>query len=290
MSIQVNDDYPNKSQASKLTDEQLKQIAIEKYNSSQVDEVRSYNFPTEIIELPSKGILYPKGHPLKSGKIEMKYMSAKEEDILSNQSFIKNGVVLDKLFKSLIVTPCEYNDLLICDKNAVMIAARILGYGKDYPVKVKHPETGEEIEYVADLTQLKEKEIDWSLITDGVNEFEFTLPVSKCPITLKILTQAEQRKIDEELKGLAKLKRDANVSTMMKHLILKINGESDNAKIRKFVDTELLAIDSRAIRQFLKTVTPEIDLSIDVPDGDSGATFHCSLPVGLDLFWPDAKL
>jgi hypothetical protein len=90
------------------------------------------NFPTEIIELPSKGLVYPKGNPLSSGKVEMKYMTAKEEDILTNQSYIQEGTVLDKLLQSLIISKINYNDLIVGDKNALLVASRILGYGKDY--------------------------------------------------------------------------------------------------------------------------------------------------------------
>ena len=89
-------------------------------------------FPTEMVTLPSKGLLYPEESPLKKGEIEMKYMTAREEDILTNQNLIENGTVIDKLLQSLIITPINYNDLLIGDKNAVLVAARILGYGKDY--------------------------------------------------------------------------------------------------------------------------------------------------------------
>ena len=91
-----------------------------------------FKLPTETIELPSKGLLYTSDNLLSSGTIEMKYMTAKEEDILTNQSYIQSGTVLDKLLQSLIVTKISYDDLLIGDKNAIMIAARILGYGKDY--------------------------------------------------------------------------------------------------------------------------------------------------------------
>ena len=167
MSQQVNDDYPIKP----LSDKQLKDIATAKYETQATEETKVYDFPTEIVELPSKGKLYPEGHPLRSGKIEMKYMSAKEEDILTNQSFIKQGVVLDKLFKALIVTPIDYNDLLLCDKNAIMIAARVLGYGKDYEITATNPETNEDQKVTVDLTQLKELEIDWSVHKSGVNEF-----------------------------------------------------------------------------------------------------------------------
>ena len=99
-----------------------------------------FKFPTETVELPSRGLLYPEGNPLRSGKIEMKYMTAKEEDILTNQNYIKDGSVLDRLVKSLIVTKIDYNDLIVGDKNAVMVAARVLGYGADYTFKYQDEE------------------------------------------------------------------------------------------------------------------------------------------------------
>ena len=219
----------------------------------------------------------------------MKYMTAKEEDILTNQSYIKQGIVLDKLFKALIMTKVNYNDILLCDKNAIMIAARILGYGKDYTIKVTNP-AGDEIEHTIDLTDLKDKEIDWSLISEGETTFPFTLPTSKKQVKLKLLTQGEQSKIDAEVKGLAKLKKEAGLTTLLKHVIVEIDGDADKANIRKFIDTNLLAIDSRAIRTFLKQVTPEIDLSLDIPDGESGENFRSELTIGLDFFWPDSSL
>jgi len=271
-----------------MTDAQLKAVAIANINTTDTSSPTT-TYPTEIVQLPSKGKLYPEGHPLKGGTIEMKYMTAKEEDILTNQSFISNGVVLDKLFQALIVTPCDYNDLTLGDKNAIMIAARVLGYGKDYPIKVTSPTSGDEIEYTADLTKLGDKEIDWSLHT-GENSFKLDLPASKRTVTVSILTQRIQKKIDAELKGLAKLKRTAATTTMLKHLITAIDGETDNVVVRKFVENDLLAIDSRAIRTFIKSITPDIDLSIEIPDGESGDTFRSSLNIGLDFFWPDAEL
>ena len=287
MAKQVNDDYPGKQPI--MSDKQLKDIATAKYNTDAVDDTQVYDFPTEIVDLPSKGLVYPEGHPLSKGTIEMKYMTAREEDILTNQSFIQNGVVLDKLFKALIVTPCEYNDLLLCDKNAIMIAARILGYGKDYSIKATSP-SGEQIEHNVDLTKLGDKDIDWDIIKKGVNEFSVELPAAKITVKVKLLTQRDQSKMDAELKGLAKLKKNPQVSTMMKYVIVDVDGESDNSKIRKFVDTKLLAIDSRAIRTFLKKITPEVDLTVGVPDGDSGDTFRAPISIGLDFFWPDSSI
>ena len=109
-------------------------------------------FPSEVVDLPSKGLLYPKEHPCSNGKIEIKYMTAKEEDILTSQNLIKKGVVIEKLLDSLIVTEgVKTDDLLIGDKNAVMVAARILAYGPEYPCEVTHPTTGEKIQHTFNL-------------------------------------------------------------------------------------------------------------------------------------------
>ena len=286
MSEKVNDDYPK----TQLSDQQLKDIAIAKYETGATDSTQTFDFPTEIVELPSKGKLYPVDSPLHSGTIEMKYMSAVEEDILTNESFIKQGIVLDKLFKALIVTPINYNDLLLCDKNAIMIAARILGYGKNYEITATNPKTGEKHKVTVDLTKLNETEIDRSVHANGKNEFEFELPASKRKVTLQLLTQGDQRKIDAELKNLAKLKRNATLTTTLKYVIIGLDGNKDLTEVRKFIETELLAIDSRAIRKYLRTVTPEINLTIDVPDGESGDTFQAPVTIGLDFFWPDSEL
>ena len=130
-----------------------------------------FKLPTETVELPSKGLLYPEDSPLAEGKIEMKYMTAKEEDILTNQNYIRQGTVVDKLLRSLVVSKINFNDLLIGDKDAILIASRILGYGKDYTFTY----SGESI--TTDLTELNEKFLDESLIlSPRTNEFAFELP------------------------------------------------------------------------------------------------------------------
>ena len=146
-------------------------------------------FPTEEVTLPSKGLLYPEGSPLKSGVVKMKYMTAKEEDILTNQNYIKNGTVIDKLLQSLIVDTTKVEDLLIGDKNAILVAARILGYGQDYTFSYLNPTTGENEEVTVDLTEADDKELNSSLMIEGKNEFEFELPTSKVLLTFKLLTQ-----------------------------------------------------------------------------------------------------
>ena len=115
-----------------------------------------YEFPTEIIDLPSKGLIYPEGHPLRKGNVEIKYMTAREEDILASQSLIKKGVVLDKLFESVVVEKgVDINDIFIGDKNAILLATRVMGYGADYQVEVTDPFTLDEIEITKELQSLE---------------------------------------------------------------------------------------------------------------------------------------
>ena len=237
------------------------------------------NIPTEVVELPSKGLIYPKSSPLASGKIEMKYMTAREEDILTNQAYIKQGVVLDKMLQSLIITKINYEDLIVGDKNALFIAARVLGYGGNYTFEYD----GES--QTVDLSTLNNKEFDESLITKGVNEFHFTLPYSETKITFKILTSADEKKIEKELTGLKKINKDNSpeLSTRLKYIITSVGGDRDEKSIREFVDNYLLAKDSRALREYIKIIQPDVDLHCTL---SSGA--EVTIPISLNFFWPDA--
>ena len=242
-------------------------------------------FPTEEVTLPSKGLLYLKDSPLSKGVIEMKYMTAREEDILTNQNLIENGTVIDKLLESLIITPINYNELLVGDKNAILVAARILGYGKDYTFNHLDGEK------TIDLTEVKDKEIDESLIKGGKNEFNFTLPTSKTNITFKILTHGDEQAIDRELKGLKRLNKNISydLSTRMKHVITSVEGDYETKTIRDFVDNKLLARDSRELRNYVKEIQPDINLTFEY-EGKNGDLKTTSIPIGLQFFWPDAEL
>jgi hypothetical protein len=236
-----------------------------------------FKIPTETVELPSKGLLYPKDSPLSKGEVEMKYMTAKEEDILTNNNYISNGTVIDKLLQALIVTEgVNFNDLLIGDKNAIMIAARILSYGKDY----KFNYGGNEV--AVDLTELKNKEVN---IKEGKNEFEFILPKSENKVTFKLLTHKNEREIDNEMKGLQKLNKESSttVTTRLKHTLTSVNGLTEKKDIREFVEKYLLAADARALRLHMISVTPDVNMKY-YPDGVSEGV---DLPIGIGFFWPD---
>jgi hypothetical protein len=242
-------------------------------------EENKFKFPTEMVDLPSKGLIYPEGSPLSKGKIEMKYMTAREEDILTNQAYIKQGVVLDKLLQSLIITDINYDDLIVGDKNALFIAARILGYGGNYTFEYDGQS------HTVDLSTLNNKEFNESLITKGVNEFHFTLPYSETKITFKILTSADEKKIEKELTGLKKINKDNSpeLSTRLKYIITSVGGDRDEKSIREFVDNYLLARDSRALREYIKSIQPDVDLNYTL---SSGA--EVTIPISLNFFWPDA--
>ena len=208
------------------------------------------SFPTEVIELPSKGLLYPESNPLSSGKLEMKYMTAKEEDILSNQSYIQKGTVLDKLLESLITTKeINVTDLITGDKNALLIAARVLGYGKDYT---------------------------------------FTLPSTGTEITFKLLTGKDELNINKEIEGLKKIHKDASpeLSTRLKYMITSVAGDREAKTIRSFVDNYLLARDSRALREYIRKVQPDVDMKFTPEDSEEAITF----PIGLNFLWPDSRI
>ena len=242
-----------------------------------------FRIPTETVELPSKGLLYPEGSPLSSGTLEMKYMTAKEEDILTNSNYIQQGIVIDKLLESLIVTEgVNFQEILTGDKNAVMIAARILSYGKDYQVNYR----GKDV--VVDLSEIDSKPIDQELYKNG-NKFTFELPKSKNIITFKILTQADEKDIEKEQQGLKKIDKDSSteVTTRLKFIITAVNGEESNKDIRDFVDNYLLASDARALREEYARVSPDIDLTFKYDN--NGVEEDVDLPIGLDFFWPDIK-
>ena len=244
-------------------------------------EQSPFKFPTETIELPSKGILYPEGHALSNGTIEMKYMTAREEDILTNQNYIANGTVLDKLLQSLIVTKFDYSDLFIGDKNAILIASRILGYGKDYSF------TYDGVEQTVDLSTLENKPLNETLFNKGVNEFHYTLPHSGTKITFRLMDGHLENKIEAEIKGLKKVNKNfsSDLTTRLKYIITSVEGNSDTKTIRDFVDNYLLARDSRALREYIRDIQPDIDLNIFIEV--NGESIEIEVPIGVNFFFPD---
>ena len=247
-------------------------------------EEKKHKFPTEHVELPSKGLLYPEKHPLSKGTVEIKYMTAKEEDILTNLNYIKQGIVIDKLLQSLVITKFDWDDLLIGDKNAIMVASRILGYGKDYPFTYE----GEEI--LLDLNELPTIYLDETKVTKGVNEFEFETPIGKNKLTFKYLTSRDEKAIEAESKGLKRINKNAStdLTSRLKIQILSVDGDDDPKNIREFVDNYFLARDASAFRSYLKATQPDIKMTF-IHEGANGEE-EVTVPMQVQFFWPDSRV
>ena len=249
-------------------------------------------FPTEVIDLPSKGYFYPKDNPLSSGQVEIKYMTAREEDILTSTNLIQKGIVLEKLLEALVVSEgVNLDDLLIGDKNAIMIASRVLAYGKEYTFEFIDTSSGETRDESIDLTKFEDKKVDFSKYEKGKNEFEFELPASKKVITFKLMTQGDEKRIDTELKALKKFTKesgiDPEITTRLKTSIISVDGNRERNTVNKFVDNEFLSVDSFAYRVYLTSITPDVDLSYSV-ELDNGEIEEIAVPVTAQFFWPSA--
>ena len=247
----------------------------------------------EIIGLPSEGYFYSPSNPLSRGVVDIKYMTAKEEDILSSENLIKKGVVLQKLLESLILTDgVLVDDLLIGDKNALFIASRRLAYGDKYgPLDIQCPKCSRDNKCTVDLSSIKNKDYDFSKFEKGKNEFEFTLPTSKKTIGFKLLTHKEDSEIDKELESFKKIQKNGaspEITCRLKKMITSVEGNSDRQSINKFVETELLSRDSLALRQYVKEITPDIDMNFEFNCEHCSHVERIGIPLVVSFFWPNA--
>jgi hypothetical protein len=284
----VNDAFNGRAP---ISDDEIKAMYLSQVETEAAQSPK-LDFPTEIIDLPSRGQFYPEGHPLSSGKIELKYMTAREEDILSSASLIKQGVVLDKLLQALIVTKVKFDEILLMDKNAIFIAARVLAYGNDYGVELECPSCGVKHNEHIDLSSFEEKEVDWSGFTPGQTTFDFELPVSKKKLALKFLTQGDEKAISEDLKAAKKVSKftgvDPELTTRLKYMIASVDGNTDKTMIAEFAKN-MLSRDSLALREYLKKVTPDIDttFAFDCNSCDY-ENLKMAVPITVQFFWPGA--
>ena len=249
-----------------------------------------HDFPTEVIELPSQGLCYPKEHPLSKGTIEIKYMTAREEDILASQNLIKKGIVLDKLFESVIVEPgVDVNDILIGDKNAILLATRILGYGADYEIELTDPFSGERQQVIIDLSKVQTKDIDESIL-NSENKYTFTLPVSKKVIEFKLLTHGDEQNITKDLAALERVNKGnsttSDVTTRLRYMIISVDGNGDRSYINKWIQNEFLARDTKAFRKYVKDISPDLDLTFQFVSDITGETEALDIPFGINFFYP----
>lgn len=252
-----------------------------------IEENKKSKYPTLIVDLPSRGLLYDPSDPLSSGTVEMKYMTAKEEDILTTESYVKKGVVLDKLFQSLIVSKIKYDNMLVGDRDAIMIAAREYGYGEVYNTKVTTP-SGNTMTIPINLHDIPHKEIDESLFTRGENKFFYTT-IDGTVIEFKLLTNGDQRMIQENLNKVRRGdSRDTQLTTRLFQMFQSVGGNRDRNYIRAYVENEFRALDSKKFRDYVNQIQPGVDMSIEVVDEATGEPFRTNIVIGLDFLWTNA--
>lgn len=253
-------------------------------------EQQKYDFPTEVLDLPSKGLVYPKEHPLSKGTVEIKYMTAKEEDILASQNLIKKGVVLDKLFESILAEKdVTAGDIFIGDKNAILLATRVLGYGPDYKVEITDPFTLERQEVVIDLSSVKTKEVD-DTILNRENRYKFILPKSGKEIEFKLLTHSDEIEITKEIQALDRLAKGkdtaSDVTTRLRYMIVSVDGNTDRGFINKWVVNGFLALDTKAFRKYVREISPDMDLKFEFKSELTGEVEVLDIPFGINFFYP----
>ena len=257
----------------------------------------SFSVPTEFVDLPSKGLYYPEGHPLHSvDTVEIRHMTAKEEDILASQSLIRKGIVLDRMLQSILVDKdIKIKDLLVGDKNALTIAARISGYGSEYTTRVSCPACGAAQEFDFDLDNhttvgaaFNRDELNDSIeevdFTDS-NTFVMTLPKSGHQVELKMLTGEDETRLQKFQGKKGKNEDSSTLTDTLKSIIISVAGHRDRNSINGFVES-MPAMDSRYLRKIYQKLVPNIDLTQEFSCNSCGHTQDLEVPVTTDFFWP----
>jgi hypothetical protein len=276
----------------KDADPPLNQLAGEQNNSF------SFVIPTEFVDLPSEGRLYPEGHPLcGTAHIEIKQMTAKEEDILTSRSLLKKGIAIDRLIRNVIVNKAiDPGSLLIGDRNALIVACRVSGYGNLYKTKVNCPSCAESQQYEFDLNLASmkapvsaEKEDGETFdVTENENgTFEITLPQTKLVIGLGLLTGHDERRISSLMESDRKKKTDRIVTRQLANIIISVNGNETTEAVN-YVSNNLPSGDSKYVREAYKFIAPNLDLSQYFACETCGHEQDMEVPLNAEFFWPNA--
>ena len=246
----------------------------------------SFVVPTEFVDLPSQGRFYPEGHPLHGqDSIEIKQMTAKEEDILTSRTLLKKGVALERLISSLIVDrTIDPKTLLIGDRNAIIVAARVSGYGSDYSTKVQCPACGTNQTYTfnlhsADVYHGEENENLRATLNDN-GTITCRLQKTQVEVVARLLTGRDEKNMTSIIKG------DNQISKQLETLIVSVNGDTSREAI-KYVANNIPSMDSRHLRLAIKKATPNVDLTQEFSCENCGHTQEMEVPLTADFFWPD---
>jgi hypothetical protein len=245
--------------------------------------------PTEFVDLPSGGKFYPQNHPLYNvDSIEIKYMTAKETDILTSKTLLKKGVAIDRMLQSIIVDKSiKVQDLIVGDKNAVLIAARKSGFGADYETSVGCRTCGAQQDQSFNLDDVKVKEGRSDVQFTDEGTFFIDLPVSKVQAECKLMTGNDEQVIVRKSEKKKKLKLGESMLTdLLKTIIVSLNGVTERGVVEKFIDS-MPAKDSNFLRKEYESIKPDVDLSYEVECDSCGATNEVNIPFSTNFFWPE---
>ena len=269
--------------------------AVDSTTTAAPPATLSFVAPTEFVELPSRGKFYPPAHPLyKQETIEIRYMTAKDEDILTSKALLKSGLAIDRLIANLIVNKdIHVDDLLVGDKNALLLAARISGYGNEYAVRIGCPACGAVNEHMFDLSTIgnsqgiqPEEDSDSGVSQTDHGTFTAVLPRSEYTVEFRLFTSQDEKDTIARQERLEKLNLPDSTSTdLLKTLIVSVNNVTDVDEINNFVDN-MPAQDARFLRACVKVVTPNVDLSQEVECSSCGAVTETEVPFTSEFFWP----
>ena len=259
---------------------------MSKQNQQQAQDIQ-FQAPFDVLPLPSKGLLYPG----QVGTVKVEYMTAMDENILTSPNLIKNGKAIEILLERKIKeSPVPFDQLLVGDRNAIMIWLRATGYGEMYPVKITDPTSGVEFEHEFDLSALASKELPDGVTPDERGEFSFDLPRSKKKIKFTLLTVGDERSIVNRADKYEKATKSQISNTLTYRLqaqIKEVDGNRDSNYIQQFVNV-MPAFDSLKFREYSDNIEPGIEMSAEV-EGPTG-TFQAPITLGLNLFWPNVRV
>ncbi len=253
--------------------------------------MQEIEIPSAQVPLPSRGLVYPVDSPLHGKEsVDIKGMTTQEEDILMSRALIKKGTVINELIRACLLTPgVAVNDMLAGDRNALMVAIRITGYGPEYTPVVQCPSCEQKTEYPIDLSNLDIKPLELEPVSPGQNRFSFLLPVSKKNVVFRFLTGKDEEEIaniieTKKKKGLAV---DSVITTRLISCIVSINGNEDRGAIAKQI-TYLPARDSLTLRKYMELHEPGIDMRCQFECPNCGHTEEVAVPMGPSFFWPNS--
>lgn len=248
-----------------------------------------WEVPVELVPIPSNGLIYDAESTLyKKENVKIKAMTAKEEDILSSAALIKEGTVLDYLIDSCVLENIDPKQMIIGDRNAVMIAIRVTGYGPEYPVRAFCSNCSSENKLDIDLTSIPIKRLQIEPVEEGKNLFKFILPVTKKTVYFKFPTLNDEREKSIKEKTLSKHIQtmvSTNVTGNLELAIQQIDDITDKNKIKHFI-MNMPAYDSRALRKFMQENEPGMDMFQEFKCKNCGADNKSSIPITSEFFWP----